>query len=200
MKLSGSPSSFKTMRRCNYIAVVVTPNYEKSYTFGYIPNFLKINIRENCEYLCESTFYVYTNVYLEILETILRRKIKFSQFYQVNANCANYDEARKKYRSRKIDGSMPFIGKMDQLRPQQKGITIVLEKLRNVDSFHFPAARPIHDNVIPSEYVLPSSISLHPSIYRWSAACFLACLPNEFYSPREVKFTVVRLSTPLTSF
>lgn len=144
---------------------------------------------------------MYKGVYLEILETILWRKIKF---YQVNANCANYDDPRstkrKKYRSRKIDGSMPFIGKMDQLRPQQKGITIVLEKLKNVDSFHFPAARPIHDNVIPSEYVLPSSISLHPSIYRWPAACFLACLPNEFYSPREVKFTVVRLSTPLTSF
>lgn len=37
---------------------------------------------------------MYKGVYLEILETILRRKIKFSQFYQVNANCANYDEAR----------------------------------------------------------------------------------------------------------
>lgn len=83
---------------------------------------------------------------------------------------------------------------MDKLRPQRKGITIVLEKLKNVDSFPQHGGLPIHDNVIPSEYVLPSSISLHPSIPSWFAACFLACLPNEFYAPREVKFTVMRLS------
>lgn len=61
---------------------------------------------------------------------------------------------------------------------------IALEKVKNIDSFR--------STIMLSH---PNTYSPHPSylIHLYRLVCFLACLPNEFHAPREVKFTEVRL-------
>lgn len=109
MKLSGRPSSFETMRPCNYYSSCC---YATARTLSDVyPKFLDELIFDSDRiFIRESTFYVY----LEIFVTILRRKIKLCQFCQMNSLIVRITK-RRKYRCRKIDGSVSFIGKMDQL-------------------------------------------------------------------------------------
>lgn len=89
--MKGRPSSFKTMRRCNYYgSCCYVKLREVVITLSGIfsDKFLG-------ELIFERTANIFTRMYKEYLEIYFRddssKKDKI-QFYQRNANCANYED------------------------------------------------------------------------------------------------------------